>query len=284
VLTMPTMQLTEINGVKLELFDGGNQDGEPVMLIHGGGCHEWHGVLQEPSLLGDYRVIYLHRRGNGNSELPEPTTSVRQQAGDFRATLQSLGLDRAHIVGHSLGGAIALQYALDYPETVRSITLGEPAIPTVFAESAEWGALMETVCSHYEAGDIPAAVDAFMKGVAGPDYRSNWDKTLPAGWFELMLGSTKTLFEVEAPALQSWSFTREDAARIDQPVLCYTGAESPAILRATHDTLRSWIPHSESVVVPGVMHDVPEAKPQALAEILTDFISRHPIPVQTRSS
>lgn len=132
-MTWPQMQKAEINGVTLELWDRGS--GEPVVLVHGSMGDECAAVLVEPALANQFRVIHYHRRGYGNSGCPEAPVSMRQQAADCRAVTQYLGIERAHCVGQSYGGAILLQMALDFPNAVHSLALLEPALSSVLGNS-----------------------------------------------------------------------------------------------------------------------------------------------------
>jgi pimeloyl-ACP methyl ester carboxylesterase len=100
------MKEAEINGVTLELWDRGS--GEAVVFVHGSMGDECAAVLVEPVLANRFRLAHYHRRGWGNSEHPEGPVDMRQQAADCRAVMQHLGIERAHCVGQSYGGAILL--------------------------------------------------------------------------------------------------------------------------------------------------------------------------------
>ena len=84
-------------------------------------------VVAEPALKRFQRIRY-HRRGLGGSARPVATgpTSVAVQTEDAARLLDHLGADRAHVMGHSLGGAIALELAAQYPTRVASLALLEP--------------------------------------------------------------------------------------------------------------------------------------------------------------
>jgi pimeloyl-ACP methyl ester carboxylesterase len=132
-MKLPAMQLTEINGVALEIRDKGS--GEPVVFVHGAMGDECFAVLEEPTLADQYRLIHYHRRGWGNSQRLEVPLSIEEQAADCRAVMQHLGVERVHLVGLSYGGVILLQMALDYPDAVHTLALLEPALPSVVLNS-----------------------------------------------------------------------------------------------------------------------------------------------------
>jgi len=79
------------------------------------------------------------------------------------------------------------------------------------------------------------------------------------------------------PALQEWSFTAEQAKSIDQPVLYISGADSLSIFHEGFDRLRTWLPQTEQVVIPGASHLLQQEAPEAFAQALAEFLSRHPI-------
>lgn len=98
--------------------------GDPVLLImgHAYGADMWHRTA--PELAASYRVIRLDNRGVGRSSDPPGPYPVRLMAEDALAVLDAAGAASAHVYGVSLGGAIALQLALDHPGRIRSLILG----------------------------------------------------------------------------------------------------------------------------------------------------------------
>jgi pimeloyl-ACP methyl ester carboxylesterase len=126
-------------------------------------------LCAEPAL-ARYRLIRYHRRGYaGSSRLPAGFSSA-QQAADCLALLQGLGINRAHVVGHSAGGPIALRLALDAPEVVHSLVLLEPALLDVpsgplFREATRPAREL------YQAGDKAGATDGFLRVALGPAHR-----------------------------------------------------------------------------------------------------------------
>ena len=98
--------------------------GDPILLImgHAYGAGMWHRTI--PGLEASYRVIRFDNRGVGRSSDPPGPYSVQLMAADALAVLDAADAASAHVYGLSLGGAIALQLALDHPGRVRSLILG----------------------------------------------------------------------------------------------------------------------------------------------------------------
>jgi pimeloyl-ACP methyl ester carboxylesterase len=192
--------------------------------------------------------------------------------------MRYLGIERAHIVGHSSSGNIALQLALDAPDVVHSLALLEPAlmsVPSVQTSRAFLGNAVQL----YRAGDKAGAIDTFLRGVCGPGYRAVLDQALP-GAFDQHVADADTFFGQELPALQQWSFTREDARRIAQPVLAVIGARSQAldpIWGERQELLLSWLPNVEPFVLPAATHLLQVQHPRGMAEGLAAFFARHPL-------
>ena len=245
------------------------------MFVHGSMGDECAAVLVEPTLANHYRLIDYHRRGYGSSECPEVPVSISQQTADCRAVMQHLGVERAHFVGQSYGGVILLQMALDAPDAVHSLAPLEPALPSVLFNSPAFGAMAAEVTPMYESGDKAGAIDTFAQEVARADYRALFDQTLPPGYFERWVADADTIFQSDMPALQSWTFTREDAVRITQPVLNVVGANTTSYFREIHETVRTWLPHAENLVLPNASHAMLQTNPKGMAERLASFFSSH---------
>jgi pimeloyl-ACP methyl ester carboxylesterase len=119
------------DGVKIHYVVQGKEDGEPVLLIHGFTANieaQWEPVIK--ALAKDYKVIALDCRGHGGSEKPhDPKKYGLEMTKDAIRLLDHLKIDKAHVVGYSMGGGIALQVAARYPERVRTATLGGMGLP-----------------------------------------------------------------------------------------------------------------------------------------------------------
>ena len=251
--------------------------GEPVVLIHPGHFADWFTpLLDEPALRDHYRVLWYHRGGcAGSSHIAGPV-SLAQHAAHCRSLMRYVGIERAHVVGHSSSGNVALQLALDAPHAVHSLALLEPALYAVPSTQTS-RAFVGTAVQLYRAGDKAGAVDTFLRGVCGPGYRAVLDQALP-GAFDQHVADADTFFGQELPALQQWSFTREDARRITQPVLAVIGAKSQErdrIWVERQELLLSWLPNVEPFVLPDATHLLQVQNPRGMAEGLAAFFARH---------
>jgi 3-oxoadipate enol-lactonase len=116
---MPTVKVGDIN-IYYEIHG----DGEPLLLINGYGQYSGHWAALIPALSQAHRVIIFDNRGTGRSDKPEIPYTMKMLAADARGLLDALGIDRAHVFGISMGGMIAQEFAINYPERVISLILG----------------------------------------------------------------------------------------------------------------------------------------------------------------
>ncbi len=270
-----------VEGVELEYEERGS--GEPVVLVHPAIFGDWYKpLLEEPALAGRFRLVSYHRAGTAGSSRVEGPISIAQHAAHCRALMHSLGIARAHVVGHSSGATVVLQMALDAPEAVHTLALLEPARPEAPDEPAEAAFLRDVILppiERYHGGDKAGALDLFLRGVCGRDCRAVLDRVLPAGAFERYMADADTFFGQELPALSAWSFTRENAGRITQPVLAVVGTRTEEVFRLRHELLRTWLPNVEPFLVADATHRLYLDNPRATAEGMAAFFERHPLVV-----
>jgi pimeloyl-ACP methyl ester carboxylesterase len=277
------MQRARVNGTDLEYVVQGI--GEPVVLIHGALIAEAYAPLcAEPALAKHCQLVRYHRRGYAGSGRATAPFGIAQQAADCLALLRYLGIERAHVVGHSSAGPMALQLALDAPAAVHSLVLLEAALLDV-PSGALIPAAVGPAIERYQAGDLEGATDGFLRWAVGPGYRPLLDRLIP-GAFAQAVADADTWFAVELPSLSEWRFTQADAARIPQPVLAVLGAESGADWPGwpeVHARVQAWLPQTEPFVLPGANHALQEMDPRGIAEALAAFFAYHPIPAPAAS-
>jgi 3-oxoadipate enol-lactonase len=275
---MDTPTLAPLGQVALGYVSRGA--GDPVVLIHAGVLADWfQPLLDEPSLAGRFRLIAYHRVNYGQSSHVSGPVSVADQVSHCRLLLRHLDIERAHVVGHSAGAAIALQLALDSPEVVYSLTVMDVALsdhPTNGSTPVSPPPFIQSMLDRHASGDPAGAVDAFMQAVCGPGYRAVVDAVLP-GAFEQAVADADGLFRQEIPALLAWTFGPEDARRITCPVLAVAGGESPPVFAERQRRLLDCLPHAEAYTLPGAGHMLMLDQPRALAEALAAFLASHPM-------
>lgn len=259
--------------------------GEPVLLIHGAGvAAAFLPLMTEPSL-SDYQLIRYHRRGFAGSSPQTMPSSFNEQAADAVALLTHLGIEKAHIVGHSYGGAIALQLSHDYPQFVHSLTVLEPVVTDSDAPPVTPAPEVSAAFALYSEGkdDGSGVIDAFFSWAFADEWPEGTERGVPGGPAQARRDA-KNQLEFER-ASRSWKFGKEEAAKISQPTLLIIGSmTSPDVLASSDKILKRWIPQLENYTVEGVNHSLQMQDPKAVAEPISDFLDRHPFKNELQSN
>lgn len=134
------MSTASINGITLHYEVHGS--GEPLLLIAGYTCDStmWGGILEK--LTKQFQVIIFDNRGVGRSDAPSSAYSIEMMANDALGLLDKLGLKQAHVLGHSMGSAIAQTLAYQHPERVKKLILCNPLIKFIPAGKLAFRAIL----------------------------------------------------------------------------------------------------------------------------------------------
>jgi pimeloyl-ACP methyl ester carboxylesterase len=257
--------------------------GFPVVLIHGFGYshHTWR--FNQPALAGRYRAVALDLPGFGASARTRlPRFAIRTQARAVRDFIRELGIDRAHVVGHSLGGTIALRLALDHPEAVarlvvvdspltaarfpygllrRAAGLG-PVGPAVFKALFYYGfasgyLLRSGLARSYGPDPVPEGLPAYFEGL----YR--------------VRGSADTLVAIlKSPPVDP--YLEADLPDLRVPLLAVWGGADRVVPPRVADRLRQLVPAARVEVLPGAGHSPHETRPAEFNRLVLEFLTAEP--------
>lgn len=263
-----TVQLPD--GETLAYLTMGNPNGTPVVLIHGytDNARDW--VPLVPYLSKDFRLILIDLRGHGRSSKPDCCYALPDFAYDIVLLLDSLGVRRADIVGHSLGSIIAQIYAETWPERTDKVVLisstggpppGAPPKKPQFDFAAQIRQLHEPLDpdSPFMVAwwDSPTPVD--------PEFirRQRIDSAaIPLRvWLAVLdqgLGDVadlqRTLPRLQAPTLLIW------------------GSADPIMEPAVRATLRQALPHAQVKIFQGLGHNPFWEDPRGCAAVINTFL------------
>lgn len=269
------MKVASVNGVELEYDDRGS--GEPVLLISAVIANGVAPLAAQPELADQYRLIRYHKRGWCSSTHTPGPVSVATHVADAAALLDHLGVARAHVIGHSSGAVVGAQLAIDAPDRVATLSLLEPT-PLAMPNGAAVVAAAAPVFEAFAAGDHETAVAGFLSFASGLDWdtcRATIEATVPNAVTDAVKDA-ETFFGVELPALIEWPFGPTEAAAIQAPVLSVLGANSLPFWVDVAAFLRTHIGDIEEQTIDGVGHFLHMERPEPVARVLADFLSRHP--------
>ena len=270
------MQTAHVNGVQLEYEVTGA--GEPMLLVSPVIADGFLPLVSEPALADRYRLIRYHKRGWVGSTHTPPPVSIADHAADAAALLDHLGLRPVHVAGHSSGAAVAAQLALDHPVHVHTLMLLEPSLISVPSLEV-FITQVEPALEAYASGNHAGAMAIFMSVVSGLEWTSGsalLDERVP-GAVQQAIADADTFFGIELPAMTEWTFGREQAAAIHQPVLSVVGSETQPVWVEAAEFLRSALPQVDECTIDDAGHLLQIQRPEPVARGMAEFLDRHPI-------
>jgi len=245
------MPFVENQGAKLYWDEQGA--GEPLLLIMGLSypSYMWH--RSRPVLANRYSTIAFDNRGVGQSDVPPGPYSIALMASDAVAVLDAAGVESAHILGYSMGGMIAQEFALQYPSRVRSLILGCTAAGGPHAVQAEPAAIQTLMRRDLTPEESKEAIIPFIYDAGTSRGRIDEDMTIRMRWYPTPQGYMSQL-----QAIFGWeSYSR--LSQITAPTLVIHGdADTLVPLDAGEATARA-VPGAELLVIPDMGHEIPPA-------------------------
>jgi pimeloyl-ACP methyl ester carboxylesterase len=270
------MERLRLSGGDIEYSDRG--DGQPILLVHAGVFADWFLPLAASPVLEGFRVIRMRRAGYTSGSLPAEHLSIGAHGRHCAALLDTLGIEQAHVVGHSSSALMAVELAADRPELVRSLVLVEPASAPSLASPADAEIdrrVLGPALAAAAAGDVGTAFDTFMSIVCAPDYREVLEAALGPDGLRAAERDSEFFFADEVAAVLEWSFDKTVAGGVRQPVLLLQGGASPPPVHHVVARLATWLPQAQVKTVDDADHLLPLRDPATLAELTADFANQH---------
>jgi len=243
-------------------------EGEPLLLITGfyGDLYNWKKAI--PLLMRSYRVIVFDNRGSGHTEAPDEPFTMSQMADDAAGLLDTMGIERAHVLGWSMGGNVAQELVFRHPEKVANLVL------------------MSTYT--YEPNRARFAIDAMVHAVREGASMDTF-QTLMQTWC-----STESFFRGKASVCELGEgcdisvlngLVRQKKALdgfdsrgrlhlITMPTLVVHGNEDIMVPLNFGEKLAAGIANAEFEVIDGAGHFLP---PSGYSPLVLDFLAKHPM-------
>jgi proline-specific peptidase len=264
----------------------------PLLCLHGGPGANWLHLKPYEALADERRVVFYDQIGSGNSGLEEPhEVSIWQPelfVEEVGVVREALGLERVHVLGHSWGGMLGMQYATEQPEGLVSLIVesSPPSVPDWMPEVARLRSELPpeveaTLREHEEAGTTgsPEYEEASMAF-----YRRHVCRTDPwPDWlvecFEKLEANPEVYHAMNGPSefhvigtIRDWDITPR-LGRIQVPTLVFSGRYdevTPACTEAAHRR----IPGSEYVVLEESSHMAQAEQPEEALALVRGFLAR----------
>jgi pimeloyl-ACP methyl ester carboxylesterase len=281
---MPSLQVAEsrmVHGYKRAFIRAG--EGPALLLLHGIGnnCQTWAGVIDR--LAETHTVIAPDLLGHGRSDKPRGDYSIAAYANGMRDLLSVLDIEQATVVGHSLGGGIALQFAYQFPERCQRLAL------------VGSGGLGPELSAGLRAATLPGAelVLTALAGISGPlrvglqvleragrttgwrrvgDFAEAGDALLALRDVEARRAFLRTLRGVVDARGQAVTALDRLYLADSIPMLVVWGSRDPIVPALHAETVRSLVPSARVVVFDGAGHWPHLDEPDRFCDVLLDFI------------
>jgi pimeloyl-ACP methyl ester carboxylesterase len=263
------------NSNGLRIFYEEHGSGESLVLVAGFGMdiRSWEEQLGHYSRY--FRVILLELRGAGQSEVPKPGYGVSTMAVDVLNLVNTLGLDRIHFAGFSLGGAIGLEFGIAHSDRLRSLSLHstwEASEP--YSHMQRWIEVRRRIM----LGNDPITnTGTRIASFFSPQFINRCPERIEA-WVQQQQQNpypmTPDGVEGHATAIQGHD-VRGRLENITAPTLVTVGSQDRTTLPEAARYLHEHIPHSEIVVIDGAAHCTIYEKPEEFASVSMGFLLKH---------
>ncbi|MGQ9571845.1 MAG: alpha/beta fold hydrolase [Dehalococcoidia bacterium] len=265
---MPKVRVNDI-----QLYYEVHGQGEPLLLIMGLGANARSWQMQIPFFSREFQVVAFDNRGAGRSDKPAERYTIRLFADDTAGLMDALGIDSAHVYGQSMGGLIAQELALNYPERVRTLVLGSTTCGGREGAAAlpEHIALMAALPS---LSPLEAAERGLPLLYSDEFIARKREELIARALAEAELRTPPDAFGRQAQAaIRYRSYDR--LPQIHCPTLVISGSEDKIVPAENSRILAERIPNAELVLLPKAGHGYLVECAEESNAIVLDFLRRH---------
>lgn len=262
--------ITRPDGTRIHSQVTGPTGGPPVLLIQGLGMNKNGWMLQRVAMATKFRTIAMDNRAAGRSSIPDAPFTLEDMADDAAAVLDLHGVRDAHIVGASMGGAIAQILGVKHPERVRSLTLACTA-----CRNLQWRSeLLRHWSDTANVRGLRQWADESARWLVGP---RSFRRLAPAiGWLGPLASFRPSRgFSAQVGAILDTDDSMvAELGRITAPTLVVVGNQDILTPRADSEEIAERIPQSELVVISGAAHGLMIEHASTFNRVVIDFIDR----------
>ena len=271
------MTIAKINGIDMYYEEHGEANAEPLLLIMGFTMNAAAWAPQIPALAERYHVIAFDNRGAGRTTQPESAYTIPQMAADAAALLDHVGIKTAHIIGASMGGMIAQEFAIRYPRRVRSLVLActTPGGP----HSAGYDEMLRTSEETMKVENLAALLtpERLKEGIDQlftPAFIAHPGPGLmQMGAAAMLYPQTLAGMKGQLAAIRAHD-TYDRLTTISAPTLVIAGDADTLVDARNSPLLASRIPHAKLHMLPGQRHGFTAEKPEETNRTVLDFLAQ----------
>lgn len=234
----------------------------PAVLIHGLGTDRRIWLYQVPEFCARVPVLQIDLRGHGRSRAPRGDWTVADMALDVVRLLRHLGVEKAHLVGLSLGGMVAQQFALDYPYATASLVLAD----TISGPGDDGTALRESL-AYIESHSMREIAESRITRA----FTDAVDPVMRGHLIEQVALNDKAAYECAARAAFSFD-VRAQTGQIAAPALVVVGEADRTFPLPWMEAVAGAIPGARLVRIPGAAHIVNMERPREFNRAVLDFL------------
>lgn len=260
---MPERKVNNIN-----IFYEITGEGDPLLLIHGLGSSTRDWEKQVPNFSQKYQVITIDLRGHGKTDKPKGPYSIPMFAEDIAELMKSMNIDQVNLLGISLGGSIAFQCAVDYPEMVKSLVIVNTGVEfKLDSFKARYNFFMRkfivSLVGMKKMGEV-LAPRLFIK----PEQEDLRQKLIER-WAE----NNKKAYLNALKSLKGWT-VKDRIHTINCPTLIISSDEdyTPVSVKEEYTAL---VPNGKVKVIDDARHAVTMEKPNEFNKAVMEFLSEH---------
>jgi pimeloyl-ACP methyl ester carboxylesterase len=267
----------EIDGTPVNYVDIGSGEREPIVFVHGLGG-QWQNWLENlPRAAHERRVIALDLPGFGLSPMPRDAISISGYGRTVEALVDRLGLGRIDIVGNSMGGYIAAEVAIQFPERVDQLLLvsaaGISSADLAHAPIIVLGRVAAAIATHTAAQDRQLAARPKSRHLALELVARHPSRLKPDLAYEgFFKGTGKPGFTDALRASLNYDF-RDRLPDISVPTLIVWGEKDSIIPVKDANEFERLIPDSRKVVMKDTGHIAMAERPETFNELMMEFLA-----------
>lgn len=259
---MPAIKIGEV-----ALYYQVHGQGQPLLLIHGLGSSGRDWELQIPDFQERYQVIAFDLRGHGQSDKPPGPYRMEDFAGDAAGLLDALVSGPAHVVGISLGGMVAFQLALDFPDLVDRLVIVNSVPALVPRGLRDWLGYWQRLLIINFIG-----MERMGRVLAGRFFPADHQAPLREIFIRRWAENDQASYRAALNAIYGWS-VKDRLGELQAPTLI-VGAEGDYFPTSVKADYAGFIPDASLVVIKDSKHALPAEKPAEFNRVVLDFLQK----------